>query len=141
MVTVRDKVRFVETDMMGVVHHSNYFRWFEMARVEYLHKAGIDLLNIMQHGFLFPIREVSCKYLASANFDDYILIQAKLTKLTKAQMEFTYQIFREADGVLLAQGRTVNVFTSKIEGKVTRLPDVFYNKMLNEYNNELIAMH
>lgn len=140
MVTVRDKVRFVETDMMGVVHHSNYFRWFEMARVAYLNKAGIDLLKIMEHGFLFPIKEVSCKYLSPGKFDDYILIQAILTKLSRAQMEFTYQVFREEDGTMLAQGKTVNVFTTRTEGKVTRLPDVFYNKMLNEYNNELLAI-
>ena len=141
MVTVRDKVRFVETDMMGVAHHSNHFRWFEMARVEYLRKAGIDLLQLMEHGFLFPIWEVSCKYLASAKFDDYILIQATMTHLTRAQMEFTYQIFREKDGVLLAQGKTVNVFTTRKDGKVTRLPDVFYKKILAEYNHETQTVH
>lgn len=140
MVIVKDKVRFVETDMMGVVHHSNYFRWFEMARVEFLRKAGIDLLDLMRHGFLFPIKEVNCNYLSSAVFDDYILIQASMTKLTRAQMEFTYQIVRETDGTLLAEGKTVNVFTNH-NSKITRLPSEFYNKMLYEYNQELVAMH
>jgi len=86
MVTVKDKVRFVETDMMGVVHHSNFFRWFEMGRVEYLRQAGVYLLELMAAGILFPISDVSCKYRASARFDDCIAIEASLVALSKVKM-------------------------------------------------------
>ncbi|MDF2501012.1 MAG: ybgC [Anaerosporomusa subterranea] len=126
MITVREKVRFVETDMMGVVHHSNHFRWFEMARVEYLRQAGVLLLDLMAQDIVFPITEVSCQYKASARFDDWLLIQAKLADLSRAKMVFTYQIVRESDHVLLATGRTQNVFTDG-SGRIIRLPLEYYN--------------
>lgn len=123
-------MRFVETDMMGVAHHSNYFRWFEMGRVEYLRQVGIDLNDLMDNGIVFPIVDVSCKYHASARFDDYILIETKLAEVSRAKMDFSYQVRREADGELLAAGRTVNVFTGE-NGKIIRLPAEYYNKLAN----------
>lgn len=128
MVTVRDKVRFVETDMMGVVHHSNYFRWFEMGRVEYLRQAGIYLLDLMADGIIFPITDVSCKYRASARFDDYIIIETKMADLSRAKMVYDYRVIREADGTLLATGQTQNVFTNN-DGKIIRLPPEIYDKL------------
>ncbi|MGL5512836.1 MAG: acyl-CoA thioesterase [Sporomusa sp.] len=128
MVTIREKVRFVETDMMGVVHHSNYFRWFEMARVEYLRQAGVFLNELMANDIIFPITDVECKYRMSAKFDDYILIEAVLSALSRVKMEFTYKVIREHDGAMLATGYTKNAFTNK-QGKVTRLPDNVFTKM------------
>ncbi|MGI6093362.1 MAG: acyl-CoA thioesterase [Veillonellaceae bacterium] len=127
MITVREKVRFVETDMMGVVHHSNYFRWFEMGRVEYLRQAGILLTEMMERGILFPITEVSCKYHSSAKFDDYILIETKMIDYSRVKMVFSYEVRREADGILLATGQTTNLFTTN--GKITRLPAEYYSKL------------
>lgn len=128
-VTVREKVRFVETDMMGVVHHSNYFRWFEMGRVEYMRQAGVYLTELMEQDILFPITDVSCKYAASARFDDCILIEATMAELSKAKMVFTYRIIKEADGTVLATGRTQNVFTGE-SGGIIRLPAEYYDKLL-----------
>ncbi|SDE56397.1 acyl-CoA thioesterase [Sporomusa acidovorans] len=128
MITVREKVRFVETDLMGVVHHSNYFRWFEMARVEYLRQIGILLTDMMAEDIVFPITDVECKYRASAKFDDYILIEAVLAEVSKVKMVFTYRVLREKDGALLATGRTQNAFTNK-QGKVVRLPDKYFDKL------------
>ncbi len=128
MITVREKVRFVETDMMGVVHHSNYFRWFEMARVEYLRQIGILLNDMMDDNIVFPITDVDCKYRASAKFDDYILIEAVLAEVSKVKMVFTYRVLREEDNMLLATGRTQNAFTDK-QGKVIRLPDKYFEKL------------
>jgi len=128
MVTVHEKVRFVETDMMGVAHHSNYFRWFEMGRVEYLRQAGISLNELMAAGILFPISDVECKYRASARFEDCIRIEAIPMELTPVKMVFNYRIIRDADEVLLAAGRTQNVFTDS-NGKIIRLPVEYYNKL------------
>ncbi|WP_428845487.1 acyl-CoA thioesterase [Azotosporobacter soli] len=125
MVSVTDKVRFVETDMMGVVHHSNYFRWFEMARVAFLAKAGLTLGDFLTAGFLFPIGEVSCSYKAPARFDDAIRIEATLEEFSRVKMAFSYRVVRSADEVLLAEGRTRNVFTDQ-SGKICRLPDEYY---------------
>ena len=133
---VKEKVRFVETDMMGVVHHANYFRWYEMGRVEYLRKAGILLLDLMAEGILFPIHEVSCQYLASAKFDDYILIEATLVELSKVKLVFSYRIIREVDGAVLATGRTHNTFTNG-QGKIMRLPAPYYERLQALFLREL----
>lgn len=114
--------------MMGVVHHSNHFRWFEMGRVEYLRQAGIQLLDLMAQDIVFPITDVSCQYKASARFDDWILIRTKLTELSRAKMVFSYEVVRERDGVLLAAGRTQNVFTDGT-GKIVRLPQQYYDPL------------
>lgn len=128
MVTVREKVRFVETDAMGVAHHSNYFRWFEMGRVEFLRQAGISLNELIAGGILFPITNVDCKYRASAKFDDQILIETQPAELTAVKMIFNYKIMREADGLLLATGQTQNVFTN-MQGKIIKLPSDYVNKL------------
>ena len=128
MITVREKVRFVETDMMGVVHHSNYFRWFEMGRVEYLRQAGVLLTELMADGIVFPITHVDCQYKASAKFDDYILIEVILAEVSPVKMVFTYKVIKEVDGVLLATGSTQNVFTDD-NGKIIRLGKKYYGKL------------
>ncbi len=127
-VVIKERVRFVETDAMGVVHHSNYFRWFEMGRVEFLRQAGITLNELLNEGIVFPITDVSCKYRASAKFDDYVLIETYPVELTAVKMVFDYKIVREADRVLLATGQTQNVFTNN-NGKIIRLPEVYYSKL------------
>lgn len=140
MVTVREKVRFVETDMMGVVHHSNYFRWFEMGRVEYLRQAGISLWDLMNEGIVFPITKVDCQYRAPAKFDDYILIETTMTDLSRAQMSFSYRVLKEADGSLLAFGHTQNVFTGE-KNKIIRLPMNDFQRLDALYKKEASTDH
>ena len=127
--TVRHKVNFYDTDAMAVVHHSNYIRWFEIGRVEFLREAGITLNQLMDDGYVFPITEVSAKYVNSAKFDDELIIETTPEALTKAKMAFTYRILRASDDTLLVIGRTQNVFTSMETGKITRLPETYYNKL------------
>ena len=83
MIAIRDRVRFVETDMMGVVHHANYLRWFEMGRVAYLRAAGVELLDLMAHGVIFPITEVHVKYKNSCTFDDEFEVQTIMTEFSR----------------------------------------------------------
>lgn len=127
--TVRHKVNFYDTDAMAVVHHSNYIRWFEIGRVEFLREAGITLNQLMDDGYVFPITEVSAKYVNSAKFDDELIIETTPEALTKAKMAFTYRILRASDDTLLVTGRTQNVFTSMDTGKIIRLPETYYNKL------------
>ena len=136
VIEVRDRVRFVETDMMGVVHHSNYLRWFEMGRVAYLRAAGVELLDLISNDYLFPITEVTCKYKTSARFDDEIIIRATMAEFTKAKMTFSYEVVRQADEVLLAVGKTTNVFTN-MEGKITRLNQDYYGRIAALYEQEM----
>lgn len=128
MSIIREKVRFVETDMMGVVHHANYFRWFEMGRVEYLRERDVLLKELLTDQIIFPITDVECHYQASARFDDIIVIETTLEKISPVKMMFTYRVLREVDGTLLATGRTQNVFTDH-NGKIIRLPRKYYDKL------------
>jgi len=126
---VKHRVNFYDTDAMAVVHHSNYIRWFEIGRVEFLREAGITLEQLMDAGFVFPITDVSCRYLSPGKFDDVLLIETKPTALTKVKMAFDYRILREADKAVLVEGHTQNVFTSRETGLITRLPEPYYLKL------------
>lgn len=123
-------VRFYETDMMGIAHHSNHFRWFEMARIEFLRHIGVTLGAMMKEDIVFPIMNVSCEYKEPARFDDIINIETYLVKMTRAQMVFRYRMHRASDGVLLATGETKNAFMSQSTGKIVRLDDRFYKPLV-----------
>lgn len=140
MVTVIEKVRFYETDMMGIAHHSNHIRWFECGRCEYLRQAGIDLFELMDEGILFPIKQVSCEYISPINYADTIRIETSLSKLTRAQMVYSYRIVRHEDDTLLATGTSQNVFTHKDTGAVARLDDAHYKKLKAWYEQEKKAV-
>ncbi len=127
--TAAHKVNFYDTDAMAVVHHSNYIRWFEIGRVEFLRAAGITLTEMMDDGYVFPITEVSAKYVNSAYFDDELIIETTPVALTKAKMAFSYRVLRKSDDTLLVTGFTQNVFTSKETGKITRLPAKYYERL------------
>ncbi len=138
MIAINERVRFVDTDMMGVVHHANYFQWFEAARVAYLRAAGLLLLDLMEDGYLFPISDVRCAYKEPARFDDCLEISARMLELSRAKMVFSYQVRRQRDKVLLAEGFTINVFTNA-KGQVTRLPLKYYEPLRAFYEVEVAA--
>ena len=135
MVSIRDKVRFVETDMMGVVHHANYLRWFEMGRVAYLRECGISLGELMDEDVIFPITQVEVKYKNSCTFDDEIEVQTKMSGFNKAKMEFTYKVIRLRDGAIAVEGRTRNVFTDR-QGRIIRLAPKWFDKIKAVFDQE-----
>jgi acyl-CoA thioester hydrolase len=135
MIKITDRVRFVETDLMAVVHHSNYLRWFEMGRVEYLRQAGIDLNDLRAAGYLFPITKVQCEYKQSAYFDDEYEVRTTLTAASRAKMVFSYEVVRIKDGALLVTGSSQNVFTG-VNGKIARLPAEYFDKIKKAYDEE-----
>ena len=135
MISIEDRVRFVETDLMGVVHHANYLRWFEMGRIAYLRAAGIDLNDLMAAGIMFPIVAVECQYKNSAKFDDEYLICTTLSEFNRAKSVFSYKVLRKKDNLLLAEGTSRNVFTN-LQGRITRLNNVYYQKIDALYRQE-----
>lgn len=122
-------VNFFDTDAMGVTHHSNYIRWFEIGRVQCLKEIDITLDEIMDDGYVFPITEVNCKYISPSKFDDYLRIETTPVALTKAKMEFKYKVFRESDNALVVEGFTRNVFTYKATGRIARLPEKYLSRL------------
>ena len=129
-VKVEHRVHFYETDQMGVVHHANYFRWFELGRVEFLRSIGVTLGALIDDGILFPITEIDAKFHAPARYDDLIEIEVKPVELTKVKLVFDYVIRIAGSDKILVTGHSLNVFTDAATGKIIRIPDKFYDKFL-----------
>ena len=106
------KVRYVETDQMGIVHHSNYFVWFEVGRTEFIKELGIKYSDMENMGVLLPLIESGCEYKRGARYEDEIVISTSVTLITPIRMEFKYDIIRENDDKLLAKGFTKHVFVN-----------------------------
>ena len=107
------KVRYKETDQMGVVYYGNYYTWFEVGRDEFLRSLGITCKELENKNVLLPVIESGCKYLGSAKYDDEILIKTKLTELKGVRLKFQYEICRKEDNALLATGFTKHAFVDK----------------------------
>ena len=113
-VTTEVRVRYAETDQMGVVYYANYLVWFEIGRVEVLRSLGFSYRQLEEeHGCILPVIEATCRYRASARYDDQILIEASPAMLRGPIIKFAYRILRKSsDGIeplLLAEGETVHV--------------------------------
>ncbi len=109
----RKKVKYYETDMMGVVHHSNYIRWFEEARVEFMRAADFSYRRMEEEGIQVPVVSVSCKYKIPATFDDEITVRTSLKKYNGIVAELAYEVRRDADGALLVSGESSHCFVDK----------------------------
>ena len=94
MLAIRDKVRFGETDKMGLVYHPNYLHWLEMGRIAYLENCGVNLNALMEDGINFPIYEIAVKYKNSMTFGDEYEVQAALVEFSKIKMTFGYKVIR-----------------------------------------------
>ncbi|OHW62046.1 putative esterase [Andreesenia angusta] len=104
------RVRYSETDQMGVVYHANYLAWFEVGRVEYLRDIGLDYRAMESQGIMVPVLEVNCKYRHPAKYDDIVTVETRLSEVKRAKFYFEYMVFRKEDSELLATGRTEHIF-------------------------------
>jgi len=114
-VTTQVRVRYAETDQMGIVYYANYLVWFEIGRVELLRSLGLAYSQLeIEHECILPVIEASCRYRAPARYDDEILIETRPALLRGSVIKFAYQIWRKANQKekqreLLAEGETVHV--------------------------------
>lgn len=106
-------VRYVETDKMGIVHHSNYYPWFELARGDFIKKIGMKYSEMESLGIMMPLVESYCKYYEGAKYEDEIVIETSIEKITPVKVIFNYDVIRELDGKLLAKGKTTQTFIDK----------------------------
>lgn len=115
------RVRYEETDQMGVVYYANYLVWFEVARTEYLRNLGISYRDdIEKKGLFLMVVESNCTYKAPARYDDVVDLETSITQVKNTSLSFDYTVKR--NGLTLAEGRTSHVFVNK-EGKPARIPD------------------
>lgn len=106
-------VRYAETDMMGIVHHSRYYPWFEVARTDFIKKSGISYTEMENMGILLPLTETGAKYYYGLKYEDEVEIECRLTKLTVARCEFTYEVYKLPERKLMTTGRTAHGFVNR----------------------------
>lgn len=123
--TTEIKVRYAETDQMGVVHHSNYYVYFEAAREDFILGAGMRYVDMESRGIMMPIVETQCKYYEGAKYADDITVETLLEELSPVKVQLQYEVTRKADGKLLAKGRTIQTFVDKDRFKILNLKKAF----------------
>lgn len=106
-------VRYAETDMMGIVHHSRYYPWFEVARTDFIKKSGMSYTEMENMGILLPLTETGAKYHYGLRYEDEVLVTCKLTKLTVARCEFHYEVYKLPEMKLMTEGKTGHGFINK----------------------------
>jgi acyl-CoA thioester hydrolase len=115
------RVRYAETDQMGVVYHANYLVWFEVARTDLLRQLGWTYREMELAGVRLPVIEVSCTYQRPARYDDEIELRAVGRLLSPVRIEFTYEVVLTSDGTIAAVGTTRHAALT-LEGRPCRLP-------------------
>jgi acyl-CoA thioester hydrolase len=118
------RVRYAETDQMGVAYYANYLVWFEVGRSQYCHDCGFSYRDMERESGLFMIvAEARCRYKTPARYEDDLVIQTRATEVTRRTLRFSYEIHR-ADGLLLATGETLHVLINA-EGRPSSFPDKY----------------
>jgi acyl-CoA thioester hydrolase len=116
------RVRYADTDQMGVVYYANYFVWFEVGRTNLLRDSGWSYREMEAAGVALPVIETACQYRLPARYDDEIQIRTTGSLLSPVRLAFTYDVRRPADDALLATGRTVHAAVDR-SGRPCRLPE------------------
>lgn len=122
------RVRYGETDQMGVVYHGNYAQYFEVGRVEWLRRFGVSYKQMEEDGIMLPVISLSVKFKKSARYDDIIKVKTQLIKMPSATIEFDYEITNEKNEIL-ALGNTSLVFMDINKNRPTRCPQYILDKL------------
>lgn len=131
-------INYYETDQMGIVHHSNYIRYFEEARCSFMEQSGYPYARLEEEEIMSPTLAVSCKYIHAVKYGDTIRIAVRMVKLSRLKCAFTYEITDAKTGELRARGTSEHGFLTK-EGKPAVLPKDrpdFYATCQAEYEPE-----
>jgi acyl-CoA thioester hydrolase len=120
--TSRLRVRYAETDTMGVVYYANYLVWFEVGRTDLLRSTGWSYREMEHEGFALPVIESHCEYRVSARYDDEIDVRTCGAIVSAVRVRFDYEVTRAADSAVLATGHTVHAILDR-SGRPRRLPD------------------
>ena len=115
------RVRYAETDAMGVVYHTNYLIWFEVGRGEYMCQKGGDYADFEAQGFYLPVSEVDARFIAPARYGDLIIIRTWTEELRSRSLTFAYEVVMQETGQVLVTGRTRHICTDR-QGRVKVIP-------------------
>lgn len=122
------RVRYGETDQMGVVYHGNYAVYFEVGRTEWLREFGLSYSGMEADGIMLPVVSLTINYKNSARYDEVLKVKTTLKKMPTASIEFEYELRNESD-VLLATGNTILAFINMERNRPTRCPKYLLDKL------------
>ena len=120
---IRVRVRYQETDQMGIVYHSNYLVWFEIARSELFRQNGLPYSKIEEQDIIMPAVRASCDYRAPAHYDEEIEIYAWVEEVRNVSVTFGYKAVRVSDDRLVVEGSTKHAYLTDKERKIVRAPE------------------
>ncbi len=121
----RLRVRYAETDQMGVVYHSNHLIWFEVGRVELMRQMGFSYRDMeREDGRFIAVAEVKCRYRAPVFYDEEVVIRTRLKSVRESVVVFGYELVRAEKGTLLAEGETTHIVTDS-NMKIAALPEKY----------------
>ena len=121
----RIRVRYAETDQMGVVYHANHFIWFEVGRVEFLRQLGFSYKDMEQQDNCFiAVVDARCRYKAPALYDDEVIVRTRLKNVRESVIHFGYELVRASDGAVLAEGETTHI-VADAQMRKTALPEKY----------------
>ena len=127
----RLRVRYAETDKMGVVYHSNHFIWFEVGRVELLRQLGFSYREMEnEDNCFFAVVEAKCRYRAPVRYDDEVLVRTEMLNVKESVVHFSYELRNAENAALIAEGETTHIATNS-EMKIIAIPDK-YMKVFRE---------
>ena len=130
------RVRYAETDKMGIVHHSNYLVWFELGRSEFCRARGFSYKEMEEKdNALLVVAEAYCRYKSPAHYEDVLTIRTRLAEIRSRSIQFLYEIYRAADQTLLAEGETLHLVTDENK-KVRSLPAGYKEKLLTQIEDK-----
>ena len=129
------RVRYAETDKMGIVHHSNYLVWFEFGRSEFCRTRGFSYKEMEEKdNALLVVAEAYCRYKSPAYYEDVLILRTKIEEIRSRSIRFLYEIVRPEDSTLLATGETLHLVTDENQ-KVRTLPESYKAKLLQSFED------
>lgn len=125
------RVRYAETDKMGIVHHSNYLIWFEAGRSDLCRARGFSYIQMEADGALMIVAESYVRYKSPAYYEDILVVRTQLGEMRSRSIQFVYEVFRPSDETLIAEGETLHLVTDENK-KVRSIPEVYKRLLIGE---------
>jgi len=124
------RVRYAETDKMGIVHHSNFLVWFETGRSDFCRARGFSYKEMEADGALMVVAETYIRYKAPAYYEDVLIIRLKIDEVRSRSIRFVYEIIRPDDDSMIAEGETLHLVTDS-NNKIRQIPAIYRTKLLS----------
>jgi len=130
-IEIEERVRYSETDQMGVAHNGSYFEWFEIGRTEFCRQNGLSYKDIEALGYYLVVVEAFCKYRKPLRYDDIFLVRVSLREISAKKLVFDYELLTKEERKIVASGYTVHIVTNG-RAEVSALPEQLREKIAGE---------